>query len=858
MEIVDIKKFIGKKDSTEIIQYYDAFDKEYYLSKYVDVREANMDAFFHYTKHGCKEGRHPNRWFNPNYYLDKYQDIFFSGAEPLVHYLTAGKDEKRLYAEPLEKKEYPAYRIDVPMTYTKYCHDFDFISVDIIMPIHNALEDVMNCIESLYHTQTYAFNLIVVDDASDEETRDYLYVQSIERGFTLIVHEENQRFTYSVNSGLKESKAEYVILLNSDTIVTSNWIEKILACFESDIKIGIVGPLSNAASWQSVPQRSKPEGGWMINEIPEGSSIEEMNLLIETLAEESYPKVPSVNGFCYAIKREVIEDIGVLDTHYFPTGYGEEDDYSLRARDAGYEMAIANDTYIYHAKSKSYTHEIREELTANGRVSLDKKHGKEKIDTLISSWKENTDISFIAKRMQSIVHYAKINKKVVYTAIFGNYDALKKPEYINKDWDYVCFTDNKALKSDIYTIKYIEPIFANSTKNARMFKLLSHIFLVNYDYSLWIDGSVKIRGKNIDTLISNMKKKREYISIHKHIKRDCIYDEGMACILADKAESLEVLEQLRYYKEESFPEKRGLIESAEILRNHRNIKTQEFNKLWWQTLDTFTLRDQLSFNYICWKYKFSYHIMEAHQWLDPYFHLYKHGAKIETQKHPKIAIAMLIYQRDIDSIKIAINHFISNTQYPDYSITLFLTYEDEFISRELTSLSNHSKNIIYTPSIENSSETEILNTFLSKNTELYSVIINDKVSMMISDWLLRLSSHILENKDYMAVGPIIFNKEYLITSSSISIKRYSIDKIEYVEHKKIGGHGRVDAISPIGALINTTLFKASKKLDTKYDLKTAWIKFCAECKNEGKIIRFDTDSELIDLQKESKFHVIYL
>ena len=847
-----IKSF--NKDYQSKYTFYDKiFDEDYYLKCYPDIEKSNFIPLEHYLKHGWKEGRKPNRWFDPHFYLQTYEDVANSNVEPLEHYIKSGRLEKRL---PKDLKK-PLYRIDLPINYDIFCTQYNIVSIDIIIPVHNALADVQLCVESLYDTQTYAFNLIVVDDASDEETREYLEEQSIERGFQLIRHEENRRFTHSVNSGLAQSEADYTILLNSDTIVTKNWIEKIIACFESDNQIGVVGPLSNAASWQSVPQRSKPEGGWMVNDIPQGYSIEQMGLLIETLSKKSYPKVPSVNGFCYAIKRAVIEEIGNFDTEYFPTGYGEEDDYSIRAREAGYEIAIADDTYIYHSKSKSYTHQIREKLTANGRLALDKKHGKERIDILIQDWKADNAIIIISNTINNILQHSKGNKKVVYTAIFGPYDDLKKPEYINDDWDYVCFTDNKELKSDIYTIKYIEPLFENSTKNARMFKLLSHIFLVGYDYSLWVDGSVKIRGKNIDDLITDLNKKRQYLSIHSHIKRDCIYDEAMACILADKAHPAEVIKQVRHYKQESFPEKIGLVESAEILRNHKEEKTQQLNQAWWEVLDQFSIRDQLAFNYICWKHHFTYHKMAGHQWLDQYFHLYKHGiAEQEDDNLPTIAIALLLYSDNIEYIEKAINNIIDKTEYPNYTMTLIYLNEID-IKDDLQLIVDKYPDILHHTIADESNDTEAINRFISQSTQEYTCILSDKTYIITADWLKRLVYHIQENDKYMAVGPTILDKDYLISASSIRIKKFTEQKIEYSINKKIGGHGTVDAIPPIAILINRQLFQHSNKLNENYDLLTAWIKFCVESRQNGLQIRFDVDSEVVNLKKDDKINHIY-
>ena len=77
-------------------------------------------------------------------------------------------------------------------------------------------------------------------------------------------------------------------------------------------------------------------------------------------ARRTRPRLPFINGFCYVIKRRVLEQIGVFDEEHFASGYSEENDFSYRAAKAGFELAVADDAYVYHAKSKSFTFETSE------------------------------------------------------------------------------------------------------------------------------------------------------------------------------------------------------------------------------------------------------------------------------------------------------------------------------------------------------------------------------------------------------------------------------------------------------------------------------------------------------------------
>jgi GT2 family glycosyltransferase len=248
-------------------------------------------------------------------------------------------------------------------------------SVDIIVCVHDALTDVQNCLESIIHYTTPPYNLILLDDGSAQPTREYLDDFARSQAALLLRNEQAHGYTGAANQGLRASSAAYVILLNSDTIVTPLWLDRLIACSESDPHIGLVGPLSNTASWQSIPKIYNAEGDWAENPLPEGFSVAEMGQLVATYSGRVYPRISFLNGFCLMIKRGLIDQIGYLDEERFGDGYGEENDYCLRAAKAGWHLAVADDTYIYHAQSRSYSHERRKQLVDRSDKVFGDKHG---------------------------------------------------------------------------------------------------------------------------------------------------------------------------------------------------------------------------------------------------------------------------------------------------------------------------------------------------------------------------------------------------------------------------------------------------------------------------------------------------
>lgn len=278
-------------------------------------------------------------------------------------------------------------------------------SVDIVVPVYNALEDVQKCLTSLQrNTDGFNVRVIVVNDGSNQDTTQWL--REFCNGnsfFQLVEHAKNSGYTKAVNAGLRASTAEYVVMQNSDTIVAKDWLTGMIRCMESTPSIGIVGPLSNAAGWQNVPNLHDDTGAFAINEIPNGYSVDEIADFVRASSKRVYPRLPLVNGFCFMIKKAVLDKIGFMDEENFPIGYGEESDYCLRAADAGFELAIADDVYVYHSKSKSFGHEKRAQLSQDGLSRLKIKHSPDKYFSKVALSRENKELIEIRSIFKDLI-----------------------------------------------------------------------------------------------------------------------------------------------------------------------------------------------------------------------------------------------------------------------------------------------------------------------------------------------------------------------------------------------------------------------------------------------------------------------
>lgn len=247
------------------------------------------------------------------------------------------------------------------------------VLADVVVPVFNATDFVKDNLLSLIGANDGSYRIVVVDDASGSRTRRLLADIAESGAITLISHPTNQGYTRSVNAGIREGDAPFVITLNSDTVVPRGWHRRLLEPFQRFERLGIAGPLSSAGSWQSVPFRFSQNGGWLANSLPFGHDVESVQHWLGSTWQPAYPEIPLLNGFCLCTRREVFDQVGLFDEAAFPVGYGEENDLCLRAAKEGWQLRVVDDLYIFHAKSKSFG-KHRGHLSKAGTGSLKEKH----------------------------------------------------------------------------------------------------------------------------------------------------------------------------------------------------------------------------------------------------------------------------------------------------------------------------------------------------------------------------------------------------------------------------------------------------------------------------------------------------
>ena len=212
--------------------------------------------------------------------------------------------------------------------------------VSIVIPVFNALEYLKKCLASLIkYTQNY--ELIIIDNGSNSKTKEYLAERKKHLSFKLQTNEANMGFSYGCNQGIKLSICDYICFLNSDAVLTPNWLGKLMKGFSMP-KAGIVGPSTCFSGGKQCLHGLKGRRMSMtqedMNNVKTGSGI------IET----------EIYGFCYLVSKKVIDDIGVFDVKRYPVGSAEEKDFSWRAGKAGYKSYHVKDSYVHHYGNKTF------------------------------------------------------------------------------------------------------------------------------------------------------------------------------------------------------------------------------------------------------------------------------------------------------------------------------------------------------------------------------------------------------------------------------------------------------------------------------------------------------------------------
>lgn len=237
--------------------------------------------------------------------------------------------------------------------------------VDVVILVYQGLAVTRRCLDSvLGHQQQRPHEVIVIDDASPEsELADYLDELAEAGCLTLLRNPVNQGFVATANRGLALHPDRDVVLLNSDTEVNGDWLDRLARCAYAAVTTGTVTPFSNNATLCSYPRFCEA------NELPPGLLLAATDALFQRANAGRWLEIPTAVGFCMYIRRDCLQAVGDFDERAFGLGYGEENDFCMRAAKAGWRHVLCADTYVYHVGGVSFG-ERQAQLQAQAREAL--------------------------------------------------------------------------------------------------------------------------------------------------------------------------------------------------------------------------------------------------------------------------------------------------------------------------------------------------------------------------------------------------------------------------------------------------------------------------------------------------------
>ena len=351
-----------------------------YLELYDDVKEANINPLLHYIKNGINEGRFPNRTsysknnYFENHIVDKSQ---FTNLRETLNYLKNGEN-------PIE------YSFSHP--------------ISLILPVYGNFNDLEICIDSIYKNTSLPFRLIIIDDANPEQRIvDFLRnLSEVKDNVLLIRNKKNLGFVRSVNSAIPFINYHFAIL-NTDIEVPSGWLGRLMQPICQDLKIASTTPFTNSGTICSFPVTLKD------NPLFEDLSLASIDETFQAIDPNTHFEIPTGVGFCMGFNKDLVDKMGFFDEETFYRGYGEENDWCMRAKNEGFRNTIVSNLFVYHKHGGSFSNTEKQALLKENLAKLNRKH--KSYDSTVQQFIKEDPLSKL-RNLAIILASTKLNRKI--------------------------------------------------------------------------------------------------------------------------------------------------------------------------------------------------------------------------------------------------------------------------------------------------------------------------------------------------------------------------------------------------------------------------------------------------------------
>lgn len=265
--------------------------------------------------------------------------------------------------------------------------------VTVVVPIHDAFEAATECVDALLRHTRAEVEILLIDDASpDARIGPWLMRLAADAPRCRVLrNEHNLGYTRTINRAIGICEGRDLVLLNSDTVVTPRWLDSLRYCAYSASRVASVTALSNNAGAFSVPEIG------VENHAPDGMGGVEYARILTGAGLGRRLDVPTGNGFCLYLRRAALDAVGMFDQAKFPRGYGEENDWCLRALRAGWTHQVCDKAYVFHKRSQSFG-EQKQALLSAGSAQV---HADYPEYRLLTERFGDVEFSLVRQRMRS-------------------------------------------------------------------------------------------------------------------------------------------------------------------------------------------------------------------------------------------------------------------------------------------------------------------------------------------------------------------------------------------------------------------------------------------------------------------------
>lgn len=424
---------------------------------------------------------------------------------------------------------------------------------DIIIITWNGLEYTKKCVKSIQkNTQDIDYRFIFVDNNSTDKTLEFL--EKIPNSI-LIKNDSNIGFAKAMNQGMEKVSATYTVWINNDTIVTSNWLSKMINHLENNSKAGAIGPVSNGTG---IIQKID---GLKTNDCNE---IEKFGQEISRKYKGKVAEYHRIAGFCIVMKSKIINIVGKIDEMFNHGGY-DDDDYCKRIRDKEYKILIAQDVFIYHKSGASFSAAKDPDFDLRFLMPI----GRRK---LLRKWFPNTKMSILESPLISIIMTTMNREKIIQISI----KSVIQQSY--KNWELLIVNDGGENIQEIVNsfedsrIKYIhleENHGKSYANNLAIDNSKGEIIAYLDDDDRWYENHLKI---SIDELLRVKDRKFVYTD---YVKVDCTIDSQIQEQFIYKKEIIENKTARTFFvKETNFIPNFTMVHKKELFNEVGNYDTK--------------------------------------------------------------------------------------------------------------------------------------------------------------------------------------------------------------------------------------------------------------------------------------------